>query len=156
MPSYHKDISAFTKWIPIQAWLEKNTKKTTIPQPAVVGCNKINKKVNKGFVYQRDGLQDVWLTPPQFMDKGAGDCEDFSIYKMSKLPAEGIALSAMELVICIDRKSREYHCVLRVFEGKQEYILDNQTVLLLNNASFNQRYQPIYAIGISGWRICHS
>jgi hypothetical protein len=73
---------------------------------------------------------------------------------MSKLPAEGVALENTELVICIDKKSREYHCVLRVFDGAQEYILDNQNIMLLNKSSFNERYQPIYAIGVQGWRNC--
>ncbi len=154
MPTYTKNISAFTKWIPIKAWLTANVTKTTSSQPTVIACDKINKKTNKSFVYQRDGLKDIWFTPPQFLTNSGGDCEDFCIYKMSKLPAEGIALENTELVICIDKRSREYHCVLRVFEGVNEYILDNQNIMLLSKSAFNERYQAIYAIGVQGWRAC--
>jgi predicted transglutaminase-like cysteine proteinase len=154
MPTYTKNVSAFTKWAPIKAWLIANTAKIKTTQPTVLACDKINKKVNKSFVYQRDGIKDTWFTPTQFVTMSGGDCEDFCIYKMSKLPAEGVALENTELVICIDKKSREYHCVLRVFDGAQEYILDNQNIMLLNKSSFNERYQPIYAIGVQGWRNC--
>lgn len=155
MPSYTKNVSAFTKWIPVRDWLAANTAQAApTGMPAVVACDKVNRKVNKGFVYQRDGLSDIWMTPQQFTTCGGGDCEDFAIYKMSRLPGEGIALATTELVICIDRRSREYHCVLRVFDGMREYILDNQSVLLLDQSSFNTRYSPIYAIGMAGWRAC--
>ena len=92
MPTYTKNTSAFTKWAPIKAWLAANTSKVKPTQPTVIACDKINKQVNKSFVYQRDGLKDVWFTPAQFVTCSGGDCEDFSIYKMSKLAALGVAL----------------------------------------------------------------
>jgi predicted transglutaminase-like cysteine proteinase len=155
MPKYTKDVSAFTKWSPVKNWFQNNP--FAIPAamvPTVTICDKINRKVNKSFVYIRDGISDTWRTPPQFVSNGGGDCEDFAVYKMSLLAKEGVPLASMELVICFDKFSREYHNVLRVFDGQSEYILDNQNVSLLSKASFNQRYAPIYAIGMSGWRVC--
>lgn len=155
MPDYNSDIKAFKKWGPVKKWLQNNTGSITAASgPAVVHCDAVNKQVNTGFVYMRDGLNDVWYTPAQFIKSHGGDCEDFSIYKMYRLAQMGIAYKNMEIVICTDKKSREHHAVLRVFSGQSQYILDNQTRTLLSKTSFNQRYSPIYAIGMMGWRIC--
>jgi predicted transglutaminase-like cysteine proteinase len=155
MPDYIKDTSPFKKWIPVKAWFAgKPIAIMASSLPVVAACDQINRAVNSGFVYLRDGLNDLWYTPDQFVKAHGGDCEDFSIYKMYRLAQMGVPLSQMELVICTDKQSREYHCVLRVFSGNNQYILDNQNLLLWNKASYNTRYAPIYAIGTSGWRIC--
>jgi predicted transglutaminase-like cysteine proteinase len=154
MPDYTKDISEFKKWIPVQAWLAKQPKVKANVYSIAATCDQVNRAVNGQFIYQRDGLNDVWYVPDQFVKAHGGDCEDFSIYKMYRLSQLGIDFSKMELVICTDKKSREYHCVLRVFSGNYQYILDNQTVSLLTKDTFNARYAPIYAIGIAGWRVC--
>ncbi len=152
--TYNKDVSAFKKWLPIKAWLGKQSGPANGPASIAVACDQVNRAVNSGFVYQRDGLSDVWYTPEQFVKFKGGDCEDFSIYKMHKLMQMGVKPSQMEMVICIDKKSREYHAVLRVFSGNYQYILDNQTVMIMNKDSYNARYAPIYAIGAPGWRAC--
>lgn len=156
MITYNKDVSAFKKWLPVKAWLAGKP----IPASAAAGipavCDQVNRAVNSQFIYQRDGLNDVWFTPDQFIKYHGGDCEDFSIYKMYRLSQAGVALSKMEIVICTDKLSREYHAVLRVFSGNYQYILDNQTVKLLNKESYNTRYAPMFAIGPAGWRICTS
>jgi predicted transglutaminase-like cysteine proteinase len=156
MVDYNKDVSAFKKWLPVKTWLASKA----IPAAAVpsipAACDQVNRAVNSQFIYQRDGLNDVWFTPAQFVKFHGGDCEDFSIYKMYRLSQMGIPLSKMEIVICTDKKSREHHAVLRVFSGNYQYILDNQTVQLLAKDSFNERYASIFAIGVSGWRICPS
>ena len=154
MPDYNPDVSAFKKWLPVRGWFETRPIAASAASAVVAACDQVNRSVNSQFVYQRDGLNDVWFTPDQFVKFHGGDCEDFSIYKMHRLSQAGVMLSRMELAICIDRRSREYHAVLRVFSGNNQYILDNQTVLLLNKASFNERYEPIYAIGMAGWRVC--
>lgn len=152
--SYNKDVSVFKKWVTVRTWMAKQAlaSKSVYGLPAV--CDQVNRSVNTGFVYQRDGLNDLWFTPVQFTASQGGDCEDFSIYKMYQLARTGVDLSSMELVICTDRKSREHHCVLRVFSGNYQYILDNQSVSLLTKDTFNKRYEPIYAIGMPGWRVC--
>lgn len=154
MVAYSKDVSIFKKWLPVQSWFLKKP----IPVASVASipatCDQINRSVNSQFIYQRDGLNDVWFTPDQFVKYHGGDCEDFSIYKMHRLSQMGVPLSKMELVICTDKKSREYHAVLRVFSGNYQYVLDNQTVTLLTKETYNARYAPIYAIGMPGWRMC--
>lgn len=156
--TYNKDVSVFKKWVPIKKWLEaqKITAKLSATTPLPVVCDQVNRTVNSQFTYQRDGLNDVWFTPPQFVQSFGGDCEDFAIYKMHRLAQLGVPLAKTEIVICTDKLSREHHAVLRAFSGTLQYVLDNQTVQLLNKDSFNTRYAPIYAIGISGWRICNS
>ena len=157
MPDYNSDLSAFKKFLPVAKWL--NAQPILINASAGAGpvaalCDKINREVNGGFIYERDGLNNIWYTPAQFVKARGGDCEDFSIYKMYKLSQAGIPLVKQELVICTDKKSREYHCVLRVFSGSNQYILDNQNIKLWDKTSFNTRYAPIYALSVAGWRIC--
>ena len=155
MPEYNSDLSIFTKWHPIKNWFDSQPPMIMASFSSIIGiCDQINREVNRNFVYVRDGINDVWLTPERFKQRGFGDCEDFAIYKLYKLLQSGIPKQIMELVICFDKQSREYHCVLRVFAGTRQYILDNQHVNLLGKTSFNARYQAIYAIGLSGWRIC--
>jgi predicted transglutaminase-like cysteine proteinase len=154
MPSYNKDVSEFKKWLPVKAWLGKQKVPASGPASIPAACDQVNRAVNGGFVYQRDGLNDIWFIPDQFVKFHGGDCEDFSIYKMHRLAQMGVPYSKMEMVICIDRRSREYHAVLRVFSGNYQYVLDNQTVTLLGKDAYNARYAPIYAIGMSGWRAC--
>ncbi len=154
MPNYKKDVSDFKKWIPVKNWFTNNMSVVPVGMSSISGaCATVNTKVNKGFVYVRDGISDTWKLPPAFKSDGFGDCEDFSIYKMFKLFESGIPQQLTELVICFDRKSREYHCVLRVFEGANHYVLDNQNVNVLNKTAFLGRYSPVYAIGLSGWRL---
>ena len=155
MPEYISDTSAFHKWHPIKNWFDAQPPLVMASSSSIIAeCDQVNREVNRNFVYARDGISDTWLTPSEFKDQGFGDCEDFSIYKMARLIEEGVPKQMMEIVICFDKQSREYHCVLRVFAGTREYILDNQHVNLLNTDSFNARYQPIFALSISGWRIC--
>ncbi|HEY8964086.1 MAG TPA: transglutaminase-like cysteine peptidase [Alphaproteobacteria bacterium] len=157
MPDYNSDLSAFKKFSPVAKWLSAQPIKisaSTGAGPVAALCDTINRQVNTGFIYMRDGLSNVWYTPPQFVKAHGGDCEDFSIYKMYKLSQAGIPLVKQELVICTDKQSREYHCVLRVFAGTSQYILDNQNAKLWTKESFNARYAPIYALSTAGWRIC--
>lgn len=156
MPTYNSDVSPFKKWLPVRAWLVKKPIPASGAGPVVALCDQVNRQVNTSFIYMRDGLNDIWYTPDQFVKAKGGDCEDFCIYKMHRLSQSGVPFAKMEMVICIDKKSREYHAVLRVFSGTSQYILDNQNALLWNGASFNARYSPIYAIGTMGWRICAS
>ncbi len=152
--AYNKDVSVFKKWLPVKVWLGKQalSVKNVYGLPAV--CDQVNRSVNTGFIYQRDGLNDLWFTPPQFVSYRGGDCEDFAIYKLHQLAKLGVDPASMELVICTDRKSREHHCVLRVHSGNYQYVLDNQSASLLTKETFNKRYEPIYAIGTPGWRVC--
>lgn len=155
MPDYITDVSPFHKWHPVKDWfLEQPPLVVASMSSVLAACDNINHRVNRSFTYVRDGINDQWQTPAEFVSKGWGDCEDYAIYKMFKLMQLGVLSQDMELVICFDKQSREYHCVLRVFAGTRQYILDNQHALLLNNDSFNARYQPIFAIGLSGWRLC--
>lgn len=156
MVDYNKNLSAFKKWLPVRTWLLSKPVPASAPTSIPVACDQVHRTVSTQFIYQRDGLNDVWFNPDQFVKFRGGDCEDFSIYKMYKLSQMGVPLSKMEVVICTDRKSREHHAVLRVFSGNYQYILDNQTVPLMNKDSYKKRYEPIYAINVTGWRICTS
>lgn len=156
MPDYFEDTSPFKKWQPVKNWFESQNFPIQNNQNIPVLCDKVNRDVNFSYIYQRDGLSDIWFTPDEFVAGEGGDCEDYSIFKMYRLAQEGVDLNNMEVVICTDKQSREYHAVLRVFNGTDQYVLDNQTVALLTETSFNERYAPVFAIGPKGWRVCES
>lgn len=56
--------------------------------------NKVNTFFNRRVLYQTDSQvwqqEDYWATPLEFMGRGAGDCEDFSIAKYITLQMMGI------------------------------------------------------------------
>lgn len=56
--------------------------------------NKVNTFFNRRVLYQTDlqvwQQEDYWATPLEFMGRGAGDCEDFSIAKYVTLQLMGI------------------------------------------------------------------
>lgn len=56
--------------------------------------NKVNTFFNRRVLYQTDAQvwqqEDYWATPLEFMGRGAGDCEDFSIAKYITLQMMGI------------------------------------------------------------------
>jgi len=114
---------------------------------------KVNAFVNR-VRYRSDsalyGTNDHWASPGEFFSRGKGDCEDFGIAKYSLLMALGFASESMRLIIVRDVRARDYHAVLAVHLGENDYILDNRTNRLL--VAKKQTYlKPIYALNIEHW-----
>lgn len=57
----------------------------------------VHRYVNTQFFYATDetlyGKSDYWASPQEFYAKGAGDCEDFALYKAYLLEKEGIKVA---------------------------------------------------------------
>ncbi|HCH25067.1 MAG TPA: hypothetical protein DE179_12310 [Oceanospirillaceae bacterium] len=114
---------------------------------------KVNAFVNR-VRYRSDsslyGTNDYWASPSEFFSLGKGDCEDFGIAKYALLMALGFTSDSMRLIIAKDVKARDFHAVLAVSIGGQDYILDNRTNRLL--VAKKQTYlKPIYALNNEHW-----
>lgn len=97
------------------------------------------------------GVPDYWSSPLATLAAGAGDCEDYAIAKYAALRAAGIAASDMRLMIVDDRLAREEHAVLAVrFEGRWR-ILDNRTLIMVEDTQMRHAL-PLFALDQAGVR----
>lgn len=85
----------------------------------------VNEAVNK-IRYQSDGPTNVWLSPVEFLERGAGDCEDYALAKYAALRAHGVPADEMALLVIV-LPGVGPHAVLAVAEGSRFLILDNRT-----------------------------
>ncbi|WP_461538722.1 transglutaminase-like cysteine peptidase [Spongorhabdus nitratireducens] len=81
------------------------------------------------FVSDRQlwGTEDYWATPVEFLSRGAGDCEDFSIAKYFTLRQLGIADERLRITYVKALNLNQAHMVLTYFpEGSSvPLVLDN-------------------------------
>lgn len=86
----------------------------------------VNMWVNWHLRYQEDRANDNWSDALTTLQRGYGDCEDFSIAKMALLRELGVSPDDMFLVLLRD-KAQVAHAVLAVRQDGGFYILDNRT-----------------------------
>jgi len=91
------------------------------------------------------GVRDYWATPEEFVNRNAGDCEDYSIAKYTALRAMGWSADALRIVVIRDRKYNVDHAALAAKLDGQWYYLDNRASRLLRPSDV-PFYQPIYAL----------
>jgi len=64
--------------------------------------NRVNAFFNRRVLFESDSVvwqqEDYWATPLEFMGRGAGDCEDFSVAKYITLQLMGISNQKLRLV----------------------------------------------------------
>ena len=101
----------------------------------------VNGAVNHLVRYRAD-RDDVWSTPGETIARGAGDCEDFAIAKMSMLREMGYGSSQLQLVVLRNKKSGAFHAVLVVHVGDANYVLDNLSDRVLQDGKLKS-YVPI-------------
>jgi predicted transglutaminase-like cysteine proteinase len=109
----------------------------------------VNRQINRLIQYKRDqavyGQRDFWASPLETLSRGAGDCEDFAILKMSALLKAGIPASSMSLVVLQSRSKGAFHAVLSVSTSSGAYILDNVTDTVSRDANISD-YLPLYSL----------
>jgi predicted transglutaminase-like cysteine proteinase len=71
--------------------------------------DKFNSGVNGQIQYAADAGADHWQTPEETARRGAGDCEDYAILKMARLPAG----YAGNLVLVTELTTQKAHMILR-------------------------------------------
>ena len=102
----------------------------TLSQDVWALLNKINLHVNQTIEPMTDrahwGVNDRWDYP----DDGKGDCEDIQLLKRKLLAEAGIPRRAMRMTVVIDKRDAG-HAVLTVRTDRGDFILDNETDLVL-------------------------
>jgi predicted transglutaminase-like cysteine proteinase len=97
------------------------------------------------------GESDYWMTPLEFIIKGGGDCEDFSIAKYFTLLALGIPMSKLRIMYVKALELDQAHMVLAYYESRstEPLILDN-LVSAIKLGSKRADLQPVYSFNGDG------
>lgn len=95
--------------------------------------------------------EDYWATPMEFLARGAGDCEDFSIAKYFTLLEMGIDDSKLRITYVKALTINQPHMVLTYFESPQAVplVLDNLNPNI-SPATERTDLQPIYSFNGQG------
>jgi len=92
---------------------------------------KVNSFFNETIMFVNDidlyGVKDYWATPIEFLSRGAGDCEDYSIAKFFTLKALGIDEGKLKITYVKALQYNIAHMVLSYYSepGGEPVILDN-------------------------------
>ncbi|WP_230874828.1 transglutaminase-like cysteine peptidase [Methylomonas sp. LL1] len=118
---------------------------------------KVNDFFNQNTAFIDDSIlwnaSDYWATPIEFLLKGAGDCEDYSIAKYFTLVEMGVDESKLRITYVKALELNQAHMVLTYYESPQvtPLILDN-LVPLIQSAAQRHDLLPIYSFnGTSLW-----
>jgi predicted transglutaminase-like cysteine proteinase len=107
------------------------------------------------FEYRSDadqiGRTDYWMTPVEFIDKGGGDCEDYTIAKYFTLQAMGVARQKMRITYVKALRLGVAHMVLSYYQTPQSIplVLDN-LVAEIKSATQRQDLKPVYSFNGDG------
>ena len=113
------------------------------------------------FTFVKDaalwGNSDYWATPVEFVQRAAGDCEDFAIAKYFALLALGVKQEQLYIAYVQAQELNQAHMVLLYLsEGNAEpIVLDNLTSMLL---PLSERIDllPYYAFNQKGLWLLNS
>ena len=114
----------------------------------------VNAYFNK-LTYRSDQSQfnrvDFWMTPVEFITRGAGDCEDYAIGKYFTLQAIGIPQSKLRITYVIYRVQNIAHMVLTYYPtpDAMPLVLDNLTPNILS-ADKRSDLKPVYSFNGDG------
>lgn len=92
----------------------------------------VNRFVNHGIRYRSDtdlpgNPRDHWSTPAELLEEGAGDCEEFALFKRTLLLNLGFDPQSVWLVVLYDMVVRQHHATLVVLHNGAGRVLDNRT-----------------------------
>ncbi|MGZ4999500.1 MAG: transglutaminase-like cysteine peptidase [Methylomonas sp.] len=95
--------------------------------------------------------EDYWATPAEFLAKGAGDCEDYSIAKYFTLVEMEVDEDKLRITYVKALELNQAHMVLTYFESPQAVplVLDNLKPTI-NLATERTDLQPVYSFNGSG------
>jgi predicted transglutaminase-like cysteine proteinase len=95
--------------------------------------------------------EDYWATPVEFLSKGAGDCEDYSIAKYFTLLELGVSEEKMRITYVKALNLNQAHMVLTYFETPRSVpvVLDN-LVPQIKPATERRDLLPVYSFNGSG------
>jgi predicted transglutaminase-like cysteine proteinase len=96
-------------------------------------------------------LNDYWATPLEFLSKGAGDCEDYSIAKYFTLIELGVPEKKMRITYVKALAYNQAHMVLTYFSSPRAIplVLDNINPRI-KPANTRKDLLPVYSFNGSG------
>ncbi len=115
----------------------------------------VNEFFNRLILFKDDrdlwNADDYWATPIEFLAKGAGDCEDYSIAKYFTLKELGVSEEKMRITYVKALDYNQAHMVLTYFETPRSVplVLDNLKQEILP-ASERNDLLPVYSFNGSG------
>lgn len=115
----------------------------------------VNDFFNRLILFRDDrdlwNVDDYWATPIEFLAKGAGDCEDYSIAKYFTLKELGVSEEKMRITYVKALDYNQAHMVLTYFENPRSVplVLDNLKPEILP-ASERNDLLPVYSFNGSG------
>jgi len=105
---------------------------------------------------QQWGVEDYWASPVEFLQRNAGDCEDYSIAKYFTLRAMGVDTDRLRMTYVNTLPDQKPHMVLVYFEGVQRVplVLDNleQSIEPL---TIRTDLDPVYSFNHKGLWLAH-
>ncbi|MGR8929430.1 MAG: transglutaminase-like cysteine peptidase [Gammaproteobacteria bacterium] len=123
---------------------------TAAVEPDLEKLQKVNDFFNRHEAFVNDSIlwnsTDYWATPIEFLLKGAGDCEDFSIAKYFTLVEMGVDENKLRITYVTARKLNQAHMVLTYYESPQAIplVLDNLDVQI-KPATERDDLTPVYS-----------
>ncbi|WP_255593901.1 transglutaminase-like cysteine peptidase [Acidovorax sp. sic0104] len=121
----------------------------------------VNNFFNRRMLFENDTVvwqqNDYWATPLEFMGKGAGDCEDFSIAKYVTLLHMGVPNAKLRMIYVRARlggpgsDKSEAHMVLGYYAtpSGEPMVLDN-LITTIRPASARSDLSPVFSFNSEG------
>lgn len=121
----------------------------------------VNSFFNRRMLFESDAVvwqqNDYWATPLEFMGRGAGDCEDFSIAKYITLLHMGVPNDRLRMIYVRARiggpgsSKSEAHMVLGYYAhpAEEPVVLDN-LITAIRPASSRPDLSPVFSFNNEG------
>ncbi|WP_031435588.1 transglutaminase-like cysteine peptidase [Methylomarinum vadi] len=139
----------------VQEWQKLMQTAKELPEPEKLRI--VNDFFNRRLRFVDDsdlwGKLDYWATPVEFLARGAGDCEDYSIAKYFTLKELGVPEDKMRLTYVKAIRLNQAHMVLTYFAAPRAVpmVLDN-LIPSIETADRRTDLLPVYSFnGIGLW-----
>jgi predicted transglutaminase-like cysteine proteinase len=104
-----------------------------------------NRAINLAIRAENDGAEDIWSSPLDTFQRGAGDCEDYAIAKLAALRLAGVAAEDLRLVVVRDTRNGEGHAIASAKLDGHWLMLDNRRMAMVEDDDA-RTYQPLYVL----------
>ncbi len=137
----------------IEQWMKLMQTAKSLPEQEKL--KQVNNFFNQRINFVDDiylwGRNDYWATPLEFLSRGEGDCEDYSIAKYFTLIELGVPESKIRITYVKALKLNQAHMVLTYFSSPRAVpvVLDN-LIPEIKSADKRHDLQPVYSFNGSG------
>jgi predicted transglutaminase-like cysteine proteinase len=104
-----------------------------------------NRAINLAIRAESDGAEDIWSSPLETFQRGAGDCEDYAIAKLAALRLAGVAAEDLRLVVVRDTRNGEGHAIASARLDGHWLMLDNRRMAMVEDDDA-RNYQPLFVL----------